>query len=162
LEHAGPFVDGLQLDMPWPDPVMISTGIHTSRKSPEVILQVGKRSIGEAGNDPGEVVRRLIPYEGIVHRILLDKSMGKGVGMDAEGLIPFARAIKERFPSLGLVAAGGLGPETMHLVEPLVKEFPDLSIDAQGRLRPSGDALDPIDWNMAGEYLRRALDLFRQ
>lgn len=79
--------------------------------------------------------------------------------MDAKGLLPFARAVKRRFPQFGLVAAGGLGPDTMHLVEPLIKEFPDLSIDAQGKLRPSGSALDPIDWYMAGQYLIKALEM---
>jgi hypothetical protein len=85
--------------------------------------------------------------------------MGKGKGMDAEWLLPFAHAIKKRFPEMGIGAAGGLGPETMHLVEPLVEDFPDLSIDAQGRLRPSGSALDPIDWNIAEQYLIKAIKL---
>ena len=92
--------------------------------------------------------------------MLLDKSMGRGLGMDAVGLIPFAQAIRGRFPDLGLVAGGGLGPDSIGLVKPLVKEFPDLSIDAQGKLRPSGNALDPIDWDMAGAYLVNACQLF--
>ncbi len=159
LGYAGPFVNAIQLDMPWPDPGVIASGVHTSRKQIEVILQVGKNAIEEANNDPADVARRLEDYEGVIHRVLLDKSMGRGLGMDAVGLIPFARAIKDRFPNLGLVAAGGLGPDSINLVEPLAKEFPDLSIDAQGKLRPSGSALDPIDWNMAGEYLVKALQL---
>lgn len=160
LEYAGTLVNALQLDMPWPDPGVVASGVHTSRKQIEVILQVGKIAIEEAGNDPAEVVRRLEGYEGVIHRVLLDKSMGRGLGMDAVGLIPFARAISERFPKIGLVAAGGLGPDSINLVEPLAKEFPDLSIDAQGKLRPSGDALDPIDWDMAGAYIVKAQQLF--
>lgn len=161
LEYAGPFVHAVQLDMPWPDPGVVASGIHTSRKQIEVILQVGKNAIEEAGNDPTEVVRRLKDYEGVIHHVLLDKSMGRGLGMDAIGLIPFARAIKDQYPDLGLVAAGGLGPDSIALVEPLVKEFPDLSIDAQGKLRPSGNALDPIDWDMASKYLVNALQLMK-
>ena len=49
----------------------------------------------------------------------------------------------------------------MNLVEPLVKMFPDLSIDAQGKLRSSGNALDPIDWGMAETYLVKALELMK-
>lgn len=161
IEYAGPWVNAVQLDMPWPDPGVVASGVHTSRKQIEVILQVGKRSIEEADDDPAEVVRRLEDYEGVIHRVLLDKSMGRGLGMDAAGLIPFARAIKDRFPNLGLVAAGGLGPESINLVEPLAKELPDLSIDAQEKLRPSGNALDPIDWDMAGAYLAKALGLLK-
>ena len=63
--------------------------------------------------------------------------------------------------SAQIVAAGGLGPETMHLVDPIVKEFPDVSIDAQGRLRPSESALDPVDWNTAGAYIIKALELLK-
>lgn len=159
LELAGPFVNALQLDMPWPDPLMISNAIHASRKHIEVILQVGKKSMEECNDDPREVVHRLRDYEGIIHRVLLDKSMGKGLGMNAEVLIPFAKAIREKFPAIGIVAAGGLGPDTMELVAPFVKEFPDISIDAQGKLRPSGDSLDPIDWDMAEAYLIEALKM---
>lgn len=161
LEYAGPFVHAIQLDMPWPDPGMVAHAIHTSRKQIEVILQIGKKSIEEANDDPAEVVRHLEDYDGVIHRILLDKSMGKGLGMDAAALLPFAHAIKNRFPNLGIGVAGGLGPDSMHLVEPLVHEFPGLSIDAQGRLRPSGNALDPVDWGMAGVYLVEALKMLK-
>ena len=80
--------------------------------------------------------------------------------MDSKCLILFTRAIKQRFPELGITVAGGLGPQTVCLAKPIIDEFPDLSIDAQGKLRPSGSALDPIDWNMAETYLTEALKLF--
>jgi len=158
--YADAHLHALQLDMVWPDPGMIASGVHTSRKPIEVILQIGKSAIEQARNDLKIVVKKLGDYDGVIHRVLLDKSMGKGLGMDACGLIPFARAIRQNFPKLGIGAAGGLGPDTMHLVETLAKEFPDLSIDAQGKLRPSGNAMDPIDWEMAGAYLAKALELF--
>lgn len=160
IGYGGINIHAVQLDMVWPDPGEVASGVHTSRKQIEVILQVGKNAIEVADNDPSEVVRMLEDYDGVIQRVLLDKSMGRGLGMDATDLIPFARAIKDRFPDLGLVAAGGLGPDTIGLVEPLVKEFPDLSIDAQGKLRPSGSALDPIDWSMAAGYLSKALEMF--
>jgi hypothetical protein len=159
ISYGGIGIHAVQLDMVWPDPGEIASSVHTSRKSIEVILQVGKNAIEEVNNDPAKVVRRLEEYEGVIHRVLLDKSMGRGLGMDAARLIPFARAIKDRYPDLGLVAAGGLGPDSINLVEPLVNEFPELSIDAQGKLRPSGSAFDPIDWNMAEIYLANALQL---
>lgn len=161
LEYAGPFVDALQLDMPWPDPGLIASGVHTSRKQIEVILQIGQDAFDEAKNDPAEVVRRLEDYEQVIHRVLLDRSMGQGLGMDAEGLIPFAHAIRDRFPDIGIAAAGGLGPNSVDLVEPLAEEFPDISIDAESKLRPSGNKLDPIDWDMAGIYLVKALKLLK-
>jgi len=147
--YGGQHINALQLDMVWPHPSQILLGVHASRKNIEVVLQLGSKALDEVHNDPQQLVKKLRGYEAVIHRVLLDKSMGKGLGMDASALLPFARAIREHFPTLGLVAAGGLGPETVHLVEPLVKEFPDVSIDAQGRLRPSGNALDPVDWKMA-------------
>lgn len=161
ISYGGTGINAVQLDMVWPDPGQIVNGVHASRKQIEVILQVGKNAIEAADNDPTEVVRRLENYEGVIHRVLLDKSMGRGLSMDAVGLIPFVQAIKDRFPDLGLVVAGGLGPDSINLVEPLAKKFSDLSIDAQGKLRPSGDALDPIDWGMAKVYLIKALRLMK-
>jgi hypothetical protein len=58
------------------------------------------------------------------------------------------------------IAVGGLGPDTMDVVLPLVAEFPDISIDAQGKLRKSGNALDPIHWDLAAGYLCEAGKIF--
>jgi hypothetical protein len=160
ISYGGIGIRAMQLDMIWPDPGQIAHGVHTSRKRIEVILQIGKNALEEAHNDPRVVVEKLGNYEGVINRVLLDKSMGKGLGMNANDLLPFAFAIRENFPMLGIGAAGGLGPDSIQLVEPLVKALPDLSIDAQGQLRPSGNALDPIDWEMAGTYLVKALQLF--
>lgn len=161
ISFGGIGINALQLDMIWPEPGDISGGVHTSRKQVEIILQVGRNSLEEANNNPEEVVNRLKEYTGIIDRVLLDRSMGQGIGLDAEFLLPFARAIKEQFPDLGLGIAGGLGPDTIELVKPFVKEFPDVSIDAQGKLRPSGSALDPVDWDMAEQYLIKALKLLK-
>lgn len=158
---GGNRLSAVQLDMIWPTPRQIFRAAQVAAMQPEIILQVGKNAIEVCDNDPRKVVERLGCYEGIIHRVLLDKSMGKGLGMDAKGLLPYARAIRDAFPELGIGAAGGLGPDTMDLVQPLIEEFPDLSIDAQGRLRPSGNALDPIDWGMASTYLMNALKMLK-
>jgi len=159
LSYGGSRINALQLDMIWPDPDEIE-GVVSSRDDIEIILQIGKNALEEVGNAPERVVQRLRDYKGLIHRVLLDKSMGRGIGMNAFDLIPLARAIRDCLPTLGIVAAGGLGPKTIDLVKPLVDEFPDLSIDAEGQLRPSGNALDPIDWDMATIYLIKALQLF--
>jgi hypothetical protein len=48
----------------------------------------------------------------------------------------------------------------MELVDPIIQEIPWVSIDAQSKLRPSGSALDPIDWTMARDYIEKASQLF--
>jgi len=161
ISFGGDGINALQLDMIWPNPEHVADAVRSSGKKLEVVLQVGKDALEQADNDPEKIVAKIQEYVGVAHYVLLDKSMGKGLGMDAAGLIPFARAIKNAFPTLGIVAAGGLGPESIGLVEPLVKEFPDVSIDAQSKLRQSGSALDPIDWDRAEIYLIKALGLLR-
>ena len=160
ISFGGEHIHAVQLDMIWPDPKKIARALADSHKQIEVILQIGKNALEAVLYNPYAVAEMIRDYDGIIHRILLDKSMGKGLGMDAMGLIPFAERIKKEFPKLGIGAAGGLGPETINLVKPLVEAFPDISIDAQGRLRPSGNALDPIDWKMAETYLIKAIELF--
>lgn len=160
VSYGGIGIHALQLDMVWPEPSEIANGVHTSRRQIEIILQIGKNALEEIDNDPQKLVERLGDYDGVIHRVLLDKSAGKGLGLDASGLIPFVREIKEEFPTLGIGAAGGLGPDTLQLVEPLISVLPELSIDVQGRLRPSGNNLDPIDWHMARNYLVKAIQLF--
>ena len=70
----------------------------------------------------------------MIDAILVDSSGGKGKPFDAVKGAEYLRAARKH-PTLGIGIAGGLGPETLHLLDPLVKEFPELSIDAEGRLR---------------------------
>lgn len=163
IKWGGEGTNALQLDMMWPNHDDVLEAIHRSGKKLEVILQVGEKALGKMGNEPEEVVAQIRLYCGTIHHVLLDKSGGKGLGMDAEGLRPFVRAVREALPQLGVTVAGGLGPKSLHLVEPLVEEFPDLNIDAQGKLRPTGDSLnEPIDWYMATGYLIKALRMFNK
>ena len=162
ISFGGTGINALQLDMIWPDPDHIARALQSSPKQLEVILQIGKNAFEQVNNNPKEVVKRLSGYQVVIQHVLLDRSMGRGLGMDAVGLIPFAREIKEAFPNLGIVAAGGLGPASVNLVEPLYRKFPQISIDAQGKLRPSGSALDPIDWDMAETYLKKSLQLLKK
>ncbi|MFO0743722.1 MAG: hypothetical protein U0469_01575 [Candidatus Paceibacterota bacterium] len=159
-DYAGNHLNGLQLDMIWPEVDVLK---EYRKKYPliKIILQGNTEAFKLVGNDIDVFVQRVKEYKYSVDYILLDKSMGRGLNMDAQDLIPIAKSIHENISYIGIVVAGGLGPNTLNLVEPLAKEFPKISIDAQGKLRPSGNALDPIDWNMAGDYLAKALKLLK-
>lgn len=147
----------LQLDMPWPSPSLL---YPIEDEGLDVIIQVSKKALEEENNDPKRVVKRLAHYaEFSGTRVLIDKSMGRGIGLNAYELIPFLDAIHKQFPSLSLGVAGGLGPDSLHLIHPLVVEYKNLSIDAQGQLRVSGNALDPIDWGRAERYILSAIKL---
>ncbi len=166
LNACGAQLHGLQLDMIWPDFAAIWSALRLSfNNSPlKVILQINSRAFEMMDNDPKKVVEKLREYRdlGLLNYVLLDKSMGKGQPLDARFMLPFLREIQEQFPDVGLVVAGGLGPDTLDLLCPILEEFPGISIDAQGRLRPSFDSTKPIDWNMAERYVKNATDLFRK
>ncbi len=158
-ELGGPYLHALQLDMPWPNVTALKT-FERSCPSIDVILQVGEVAIKRAGGDVSEVVDRLQAYSSAIDSVLLDLSMGRGKQMNAVLLRPFIRAFRARLPHLGITVAGGLGPDTLHLVAPLIAEFPSISIDAQGQLRASGSSKDPIDRGRSERYLQGAIELY--
>lgn len=158
LEFGGSGITALQLDMVWPDPEAVGNAVLASGKKLEVILQVNEQAMREVNDNPNAVVSKLFDYQGIIEHVLLDKSMGRGIGINAEKLLPYIYAAKESFPKMGITVAGGLGPDTIELLAPITERFSDVSIDAQGRLRPSKNALDPIDWSMAKNYLMKGLE----
>lgn len=156
--YGGPHLDAIQLDMIWPDPDELRR-FHDNYGIP-IILQVGANAMRECGDDPIETCERLKKYGTAIDAVLFDKSMGRGVRMDAALLAKYAGALSFDCPHLLPAVAGGLGPSTLDLVRPLVRAFPDLSIDAQWRLRKSGNMKDPIDWSMAESYLTQSIALF--
>ncbi|MBU0625337.1 hypothetical protein KKF05_03270 [Patescibacteria group bacterium] len=156
---GGPNLNAVQLDMIWPDPDSLFI-FGDARPDLKVILQINSRAFAAVNDDPIKLRQRLETYSGALDYVLLDKSMRRGLGLDAVGLLPYLRELHDRLPDLGLTVAGGLGPNTLDLIEPIVKEFPGVSIDAQGQLRSSGNALDPIDWGRAALYLKQAIKLF--
>ncbi len=160
IMYGGHLIHAVQLDMTWPDAGEVAEAVHRSRKKIEVILQIGRKAFDQINNDPGDLVQMLVEfgYTDVISRVLLDKSMGEGRLLDTDGLRPFIKAIYDLLPGLGVVVAGGLGPGTMHLVRPLINEFPDLSIDAQARLCKDGGAENnPLDTGLARQYLEDAV-----
>jgi hypothetical protein len=159
--YGNPFMNALQLDMIWPDPEIIR---EYKEKHPniEIVLQTGRDALEIIQKDPERFVKKIDAYGDALDFILLDCSMGKGRGMNASFLARFVRALTEAKPMIGIAAAGGLGPDSIHLVEPLIREFPRLSIDAQGQMRSSGNTMDPIEWDRVEIYLEKAIALFRK
>lgn len=157
-------LDAVQLDMPWPDKDMVVEAIemfhHKQFRKLRTVLQVGKVAIAACDNDRDKVINKIGSYHGAFDWVLLDLSGGKGIPLDANLLLGYLSEMKNRYPYISLAVAGGLGPDTMHLIKPIIEQFPDISIDAQGKLRPSGSALDPIDWSLAEKYLRESFALF--
>ncbi len=149
--------EGFQLNIPWPRPGALYD-LLASQFPPCFVLQIGSRALAEVGDDPRRLAERLEDYDGLAAAILLDGSGGRGVPLDAAKLRPLLEAVRARHPRLGLGVAGGLSPATLHLVEPLLAAFPDLNIDAEGRLREP--QTDQLDLDLARDYVTRSAKLF--
>lgn len=160
-ELGGPHLNLIQLDMIWPDPAQLE---HFRTKHPSIgfILQIGTKALAQVDDNPLKLWEAVKNYEGIVSRFLLDKSGGEGRPLDARSLVRFVDILYERMKEPGVGVAGGLGPETYRLVEPLHAMYPRLSIDAQGKLHEGGRTLlGPLSMDRADGYVVRSVELHR-
>lgn len=158
-EHGGPHLHGFQLNIAWPDPKAL---IAYRARYPEkiIVLQIGSAAFTSMNNYPYLLAERIAQdYEckGLVDYVLLDPSGGHGKPFDTTTARRYLNALKARGIKCSFGVAGGLSPTTLTLVEPLLKEFPDLSIDAEGRLR---DVNDTLDLQVAIDYVLYALQMF--
>lgn len=157
---AAGLLDGIQFNACWPNCHEIEQAHELLREKMDlkIILQIGQQAFEEADQSPTEIVNRLTDwYGGLIDGVLLDLSGGYGQELDPDYLRPFLAAIHHERLALDLGIAGGLWAENLHLIEPLLEESPDLSIDAEGRLRDDGDHLDLAK---ASAYVSVALELF--
>lgn len=159
VDHIGGWkLNTIQLDLKWPNPEDIKA-FRLAHPQTKIVLQANADALSEPVE---QVVQKIKLYEDSIDYILLDKSMGTGQGLDADFLAPYIETISKIFHDIGIAIAGGLGPDSLELAEPLIKKFKNLSIDAQSRLRISGDAHDPINWERAEEYIRKAVKMFNR
>lgn len=151
-------LDAIQLDMVWPNPDELNK--FQKLYPTQFVLQINKQSMNLCNDNPVSVAEKIRKeYSGIISHVLLDCSMGKGVKIDTAFIEGYIEAIKSRAPEVQIAVAGGLGPDTVDLVKDLISKY-RVSIDAQSKLRISGRAEDPIDWNLAEKYLHNAVSLY--
>ena len=154
---AGEHCQGFQLNMAWPGTDLLMRVLGEMPKSTIIVLQVGARAFEMIGHSPKKLADKIeSEYGGLIHYVLLDASMGRKLPLDAEMLRPYLRALAAKQLPIGLVVAGGLGPVTLDLVQPLVDEFPALCIDAESGLRDKNDDLDvsaAISYRARGDAL---------
>jgi len=164
VEAGGENLHAIQLDVTWPE-VDDLDRFKANYPDLAIVLQLGKSAFDMVDHDPQQMVDELDKYGDSIDYVLLDLSMGKGKAMEAEGLLSALRLIRQELPGLGLAVAGGLGPETVHLLEPIAREFPDISIDAQGRLKHPDAPVDEnghmvstvsADLERSEEYIRKS------
>ena len=157
---GGVNMEGLQLDIEWPSASALALYKKYFPKI-KIILQVGPQALETVNHSAKEIARRVAEeYAPYIDYVLLDGSGGRGIPMETGPLLEKIAAIKENAPDLAIAVAGGLGPNTLHLVEPILRVYPGVSIDAQGKLRK--EKMDPVDWNMAGDYVKKFVEMLRR
>lgn len=163
VEYSGPYLDGFQLNIAWPNPDTLSH--FGAEHDMRIVLQLGSRALELCEHDPKKVVRELKQYDGLISHVLLDMSGGKGVPMDpaktaeyVDALHSFNESLSGPCPEFGVGIAGGLAGGAFEPIKNLVQKYKGLSIDAEGRLRSSQDDLG---YGMVDSYMREANYLFR-
>jgi|GEM_PF-808150 len=166
---AGKYVNAIQLDMTWPDPrkvakarnnwrLMVGEGgvwdAHT--REPEIILQVGQGALEQV---PRRLADVLSAYPDSVDRVLLDMSGGRGIEMATDRIFVLIEAALQHFCEDQITVAGGLCAATMYHMASVWDRYPHVSIDAQGKLRSSGSAKDPLDMDLVRDYIITACEI---
>ncbi|MBI1984885.1 MAG: hypothetical protein HYS60_02110 [Candidatus Wildermuthbacteria bacterium] len=155
-EFGGTNMHGFQLNIAWPS-LDVLREYRKEHATKQIVLQVGEHAFEMVNHSPEQLALRVAEYDGMVEYVLLDPSGGYGKPFDPALARDYLLALKAQNLGMGFGVAGGLSPTTLDLVRPLAKEFPDLSIDAEGRLRTPEDHLD---LGVASDYLRVALSVF--
>ena len=154
LKAVGPGCHGFQFNMCWPRPDTLQ---RIRPRMGRLVLQVGGHALEWVRHAPHQLVAKLSEYQGIATDILLDPSGGTGRPFDQEEILEYLRAITHADLGFGIGVAGGLSSESLGSIATISKEFPTLSINAEGRLRSPDDDLDPL---RARAYVQGAYRIF--
>ncbi|MHB1330653.1 MAG: hypothetical protein ACYCY6_01660 [Minisyncoccota bacterium] len=164
LAEAFGQASGIQLNIPWPS-------VRTLRKFKEspaskhhkIILQVGPRALNMIDGRAERLVLMLRSYTHFdaIDYILLDPSGGHGEDMNLKSTRGYMRAIHDAglHEKFGIGICGGLSDQNIDHITTLLEEFPNTSIDAEGRLR---DEDDHLDVSRAIRYADSALTIMRE
>lgn len=155
---VGTNLDGFQLNISWPSISQLDDYRRVMGYTPTIVLQIGQTAIDQVGGTLEGVVGRLYHYIGVVDGVLFDPSGGKGKAFDPRAALEFLRAISAEGWDMDMGVAGGLGPDSLDLLKPLLGEFPHINTDATGRLLNDQGRLDR---SRVKDYLTKSLLLFK-
>lgn len=159
--YLGSHVHGFQVNrLVWPEPDALRLYQEIVPRA-RVILQITGGAFEAVNRSPAHLIERLKSYRGVITGVLLDASEGEGKIMDPAFLLPFVKAIRqsELRDAIGIGVAGGLCSETVGILSAIADIYPNVSIDAEGRLH---DAQDMLDNDAVRKYLSATEDLFTQ
>lgn len=156
-EIADRQMSGIQLNVYWPERAQLEKYREEVPPTHRVILQLGRRAM--EGLQVKEITRKVASYGDLITDVLVDPSGGEGRMSDLQAFFPLMDAIQAAVGDhLGLGYAGGLDKHGAGLMVQLYQRYPDLSIDAEGRLRDSQDNLNLVD---TADYVETAIEAIR-
>lgn len=151
---GGQVVDGVQLNVAWPYLGEIEKYREEVPDNHKIILQIGRRAM--EGLTPQKIASNVSAYGPVIDYILVDPSGGYGISMVDQPFFEVLDAIQEETGgAIGLGYAGGLSASAGDRLLEFYCRYPDISIDAQGRLRDDKD--DHLLVESAFEYVQTAI-----
>lgn len=157
-ELGGENFHGFQLNIKWPNPFTLE---EYKREYPDkiIVLQCGEAALDAVSNNPTTLVEVIENYIGVCDYLLVDPSGGLGKPLNPHKGLEYLQQLNARTDKMGFGIAGGLSPTTLEdLMGPIVKVYPNTSIDAEGRLRDGDDNLDVA---VAKDFVSKAYALLQ-
>lgn len=158
-ELWGDKIDGLQLNVVWPEPGLMGAYRKIIGSDKTLIFQLNSDAMRAAGGSPRKMVERFRRYgDDVFNAILIDQSCGTGKPFVPEEVAPYVNEIAKSGLRVSVAVAGGLSPNSMSHLSRLRKMTPGvpLSTDAEHSLRSQGDRGDYLDIQRALIYIRKA------
>ena len=161
------WLHALQFDLlPYQDtPEALSYLVHEAARDVDyreyqVIVQCHAEAMAEGPKLAIEKLKRLSADE--ISWVLFDASHGKGLQMDVDALKRYLEVAfdDEDLRGVGFGVAGGLNAAVIESELPkLLKDFPNLSWDAEGQLHKTGSGT--LDMGATKAYLRASAEVLR-
>lgn len=142
IAEISPLVGGVQLNIAWPCPHQLAM-FRDIHPRVQLILQIGNAAFNAIDRGSANLVECLRPYEGICEYALFDPSGGEGRPFDIDEASSVLSALVDSRLEMAWGVTGGLCAENVGRLAPLLDIYPQLSWDAEGKLRtPATDVLD--------------------
>jgi len=159
-ELGGPNLHGFQFNMIWP-PIDEIKKYRSKFPNNATVLTIDGRALDQIKNSNTLLISKVSEYKGLIDYILLDKSCGYGIPLDVKFMREYIHILHDidfvADSTVKIVIAGGLNAKILGTIEQLIKDFPDLSIDAENNIRNKDDSLN---LRLSQDYLYRALQMF--
>lgn len=156
IARKAAWLTGIQFDkLPWHETDYTDLFAFIKSDQPRtVLLQCHGDIMDQYKDDISGLTELLKGYYGLVDYILFDASHGQGRELNPDALKPFIEAASN-LEGIGVGVAGGLDQRAvLSRLPALLREYPELSFDAEGRLRH--DAQGVLDERWTRNYLQVA------